>query len=58
MPRSDHSAQLIKNDRWMLVYGGRNDLAYSEERDGLKPMVSLDDVVLFDLEKGEWRAVC
>ena len=42
----------------MLVYGGRNDLAYSEERDGLKPMVSLDDVVLFDLEKGEWRAVC
>jgi hypothetical protein len=28
LPRRDHSALLISNNRYMLIYGGKNDLAY------------------------------
>jgi hypothetical protein len=28
LPRRDHSALLISSNRYMLIYGGKNDLAY------------------------------
>jgi hypothetical protein len=28
IPRRDHSATLIKNDKFLLIYGGKNDNAH------------------------------
>jgi len=43
VPRCDHSAQLISKNRYMLIYGGRNELAFKNNGN-----VYLDDIMLFD----------
>ena len=55
MPRCDHSAQLISKNRYMLIYGGRNEQAYGNGNN--QPAVSLDDIMLFDFDKSEWTGV-
>ena len=60
MPRCDHQAQLISDNRYMLVYGGRNELAFSNNKNmnaTLKPSISLDDIMIFDLKLSKWTAV-
>lgn len=73
LPRRDHQAILISNNEYMLIYGGKNDNAFSySERDigsrlttsRLHDVVyneirnsSLDDIMLFNLATRVWTAV-
>jgi len=41
----------------MLVYGGRNELAYQDKQivdTTLKPSISLDDIIIFDFKLAKW----
>ena len=66
VPRCDHSAQLINNNRYLLIYGGKNESAYEQlnasepmdQADSLRPQMTLDDIMLFDFELHQWTAVC
>jgi len=43
----------------MLVYGGRNELAFAGENEDaeLRPSVNLDDIMVFDFKLKVWTAV-
>jgi len=42
----------------MLVYGGRNDLAYNKAGCVVnRPSVYLDDIMLFEFDTSQWTTV-
>ena len=44
----------------MLVYGGRNELAFNvpkDDHESLRPQVNLDDIMVFDFALKVWTAV-
>jgi hypothetical protein len=42
----------------MLVYGGKNDLAFNPKKDSkCQASISLDDIMLFEFETSTWIAV-
>ena len=67
LPRREHQALLITNNRYMLIYGGKCDNAFSyktDERGGSQNEIyndvtstSLDDIMLFQFETNQWIAV-
>lgn len=70
LPRRDHSALLITDNQYLLIYGGKNDNAFSYvDEDHTSPRgkngaiyndvnsSSLDDIMLFKFETLEWTAV-
>ena len=42
MPRRDHNALLIRNNEYMLIYGGKNDLAFQYRNSDLQNFDSLN----------------
>jgi len=36
LPRRDHTAVMIKNNQYMLIYGGKNDLAFQYKENDLQ----------------------
>lgn len=42
MPRRDHNALLIRNNEFMLIYGGKNDLAFQYRNSELQNFDSLN----------------
>ena len=42
----------------MLIYGGKNDLAFNSKQDlNWQASMALDDIMLFDFENNNWIAV-
>ena len=50
MARSNHASTLIE-DKYLVIYGGRNDTLYKSGD------VALKDLVLFDLKLKHWVPV-
>ena len=58
VPRRDHTALLINKNRFMLLYGGKNDNAFSQNIEQKKDaLIYLNDILLFDFELKLWTAV-
>ena len=55
IPRRDHSATLIRNGMFLLVYGGRND--NSSDLIPKNNMDALSDIMLFDIDKKKWTCM-
>lgn len=49
LPRRDHSAQLINNNKQMVVFGGRNDQDLQ--------MREFNDLLIYDIEQNRWTAI-
>ena len=65
MPRREHSAQIISDGAYMLVYGGKNDGAFQLKnskslfnRDQVElTKACLDDLMLYNFKTNEWTAI-
>ena len=61
VPRRDHCALMISSNRYMLIYGGKNDQAFSICKDSqgsdIMEKTCLNDICLFDFETFEWTSV-
>lgn len=55
IPRRDHTATLLQNKKYFLVFGGKNDGDRTAER--LNQPVALDDLMIFDIEKRNWMCI-
>ena len=54
IPRRDHTALLIKNQSYLLIYGGKCDQAAQLNR---KDLMTLDDLMLFDFQTQQWSCI-
>ena len=56
LPRSHHSALLISQDRYLLIYGGRNDDLFGKIP-GAKTDMCLNDIILFNIRIRQWETL-
>ncbi len=60
MPRRDHCARMISSNKYLLIYGGKNDQAFNYESDktgDIMEKTCLNDICLFSFETFEWTTV-
>jgi len=55
IPRRGHSAILINQGKYLVIFGGKND--NSAELDSKKSFTALNDLMLFDIEKKLWSFI-
>lgn len=54
IPRRDHTALLIKNESYLLIYGGKCDQAAQLNR---RDLTTLDDLMLLELRTHQWTCI-
>jgi hypothetical protein len=60
VPRRDHSATLIKDSKYLLIFGGRNDNSQEMQMvNGLNAadFTALNDLLLYDIKARVWTCI-